>query len=168
MGGETFAQRVQNLKGSWSERRETRGIAGARDFESRFRMLVAIHGWAEEAVREIQRTYGDEVSASVSPVPTRDQHGMAFSVFLANAFSLTFALADRPKLGQSQWFISVTTGSPGGEGSAAVALGVGQRDGNWSRSRLEDLLLSVLGAWERSRFEADAHRSAGRFHTRGA
>lgn len=168
MGSEPFAQRVQNLRDAWSERREMRRIAGANDFDSQFRLLITLHRWAAEAVREIQRVYGDDLSISVSPTPTRDEHGTAFSVFLASTFSASFALVDRPRLGRSRWSVSVTAGSTGGDGGSALASGPERRNGHWTRGRLEELLLSLLGAWERAQSEGEPASARERLRARGA
>ena len=62
---------------------------------------------------------------------------------------VTFSLAERRRMGGSRWFIavSVATAGPGG---SAVAAGPERRNGQWTRGRLEEVLLSVLGAYERS------------------
>lgn len=167
MRGESFVQRVQSLRDAWSERREIKGLAGAHDFESQFRLLVTLHNWASEAVGEIETVYGDAVHIALSPPPVQDPYGTAFSVFVASQFTLTFGLTERHRLGGSRWSVSVSLGSTG-IGGSAVAAGPERRNGHWTRGRLEDLLLSVLGAWERAQSEGDQAPTGERLRARGA
>lgn len=169
MRGESFSQRVQNLRDAWSERREIKGMAGAHDFESQFRLLMTLHAWASEAVREIQAVYGKELPITLSPPPAPDPHpyGTAFSVFVESQFSLTFGLTERRRLGGGRWSVSVSFGSTG-SGSGAVAAGPERRNGHWTRGRLEDLLLSLLGAWERAQSEIEPSLASERQRARGA
>ena len=163
MSGESFSQRVQNLHDSWDERRQIKGIASAHDFDSQFRLLAMLHGWASDAVEEIRQVYGESIHVSLAAPPARDPDGPAFSAFLGEAFTLSFALSERRRMGGSRWFISVSVGSSGA-GEGVVAAGPARRNGQWSRARLEELLLSVLGAYERS--QVDPSASAGREHSR--
>ena len=167
MSGEPFSQRVQNLHDSWNERRQMKGIASAHDFESQFQLLNTLHAWATEAVDEVQRVYGEAVHISLGPAPTRDPYGPSFSAFLGDAFTLAFALTERRRMGGSRWFISVSVGSSG-NGGGVVAAGPERRNGQWTRARLEDLLLSVLGAYERSLSDTDVSIGGKQLRTRGA
>ncbi|MEP6871740.1 MAG: hypothetical protein ABI939_07805 [Anaerolineaceae bacterium] len=167
MSGEPFSQRVQNLHDSWNERRQMKGIASAHDFESQFQLLNTLYGWAMEAVGEVHRVYGETVHLSLSPAPTRDPYGPSFSAFLGDSFTLAFALTERRRMGGSRWFISVSVGSSG-TGGGVVAAGPERRNGQWTRARLEDLLLSVLGAYERSLSDADLIPGSNQLRARGA
>ena len=168
MTGEPFGQRVQNLRDAWSERRAIKGVAGAHDLESQYHLLMTLHGWAAESVREIQTVYGDALRISLSPPPALDASGTAFSIFVANQFTLTFRLLARQRLGGSRWSISVSLGTAGSGGST-VSAGPERRSGHWTRSRLEELLLSVLGTWERAQSDAlDSGLPSDRLRVRGA
>ena len=167
MSGESFSQRVQNLHDSWNERRQIKGIASAHDFESQFQLLTTLHGWAEEAVTEIRHVYGEAIHLSLSPAPVRDPYGPAFSALLSESFTLTFSLTERRRLGGARWFISVSVGSTG-EGGGVVAAGPERRNGQWTRGRLEELLLSVLGAFERSQSDGDLGVGGEHARARGA
>jgi len=167
MSGESFSQRVQNLHDSWNERRQMKGIASAHDFESQFQLLSTLHSWAAEAVDEVHRVYGESVHISLSPSPTRDPHGPLFSAFLGDSFTLAFALTERRRMGGSRWFISVSVGTLGA-GGGVVPVGPERRNGQWTRTRLEDLLLSVLGAYERSLTDTDVSGGGKQLRPRGA
>ena len=167
MSGESFSQRVQKLHDSWNERRQIKGIASAHDFDSQFQLLSTLHSWAEEAVSEIRQVYDDVVHISLSPAPLRDPDGPAFSIYLGQAFTLTFALTERRRLGGSRWFVSVSVGSSGATGGV-VAAGPERRNGHWTRGRLKELLLSVLGAFERSQADPDVAPSDAHLRSRGA
>lgn len=167
MGGETFSQRVQNLRDAWAERREIKGMAGAHDFESQFRLLVALYGWASEAVHEIETVYGDAMHITLTPPPTPEPYGAAFSICVADQFTLTFGLTERQKLGGSRWALSVSLGSKG-TGGGAIEAGPGRRDGHWTRGRLQDLLLSLVGSWERAQSEPEATQATERLRARRA
>ncbi len=149
MTGESFANRVQALRDSWIERRQVKGLASAHDFESQYRLLLTLHSWAVQGVEDICGVYDGAVSATVSPAPPETDSAPGFSVAMAESYMVTFSLAERRRMGGSRWFIavSVATAGPGG---SAVAAGPERRNGQWTRGRLEEVLLSVLGAYERS------------------
>ena len=153
MSGESFGQRVRQLRDSWNERREARGVARAHDFESQFELLGTLHRWAEEAVSEIQGVYGDAIRVSLTP-DQLDAGSAAFTAFLGDSFGLTFSLDERRRLGASRWFISASVGSRAVDrGQAAAA--PERRTGLWTRKRLEELFLTILGAYERSQTDRD-------------
>jgi hypothetical protein len=160
VSGETFQRRVELLRDSWSERRQLGGLAGVHDFDSQFRLLLTLHGWARDATAVIERVYGPELSVSVSPAPAAGAAGPAFTVTLGENHTVSFLLTERRRVGGTRWHISVTVGS-GGPGGAIVAAGPERRNGQWTRGRLEDILLSVLGAYERSVSESGRPGSQG-------
>lgn len=167
MSGEPFGKRVHNLRNAWSERREIKEIAGAHDFESQFRLLATLHSWAFEAVREIRMVYGDSVHIALSPAPAPEPYGRTFSVAVANQFTLTFSLVEYRRLGGVRWSVSVSLGSRGVGGGMAAA-GPERRNGHWTRGRLEDLLLTVLGAWERAQSDGEQAGGQASLRKRGA
>lgn len=151
------------LRDAWAERRQLHGVAGVHDFDSQFTVLRTLHGWAEGAADEIRAVYDDGLAISVSPAPEATTRQPAFSMTVGDAHTLTFILEERPRPGGSSWFISVTmsSGGPGG----AIAAGPERRNGQWTRARLEEILLSVLGAYERANSE-DARQGSSRSKAR--
>lgn len=158
MHNEPFAIRVQTLRDSWAERREVRGIAHIHDYESQLRLLKAMHGWAEHALTEIHDVYGDSLFATLTPCPEAPpndrEEERGFAVALGTGFGAAFVLHDRRRLPGPSWSISVSVASAGSAGTTA-AVGPERRNGQWTRTRLEEVLLSLLGAYERSRAGMD-------------
>jgi hypothetical protein len=166
MSGESFERRVETLRDSWAERRQLKGLASVHDFDSQLALLSTLHQWSMAAAEDIRRVYGDALSVTVSPAPGKGDSMPAFAVTLGNSHTVTFVLTERRRMGGSRWFVSVTVGS-GGPGGSLVAAGPERRNGQWTRGRLEDILLSVLGAYERSL--SDGSKSpGGAFRARGA
>ena len=73
---------------------------------------------------------------------------------------MTFALTERRRMGGTRWFVAVSVGS-GGPGGSITPAGPERKNGQWTRSRLEDILLSVLGAYERAHSEGGRPGSLG-------
>ncbi|MGH2632584.1 MAG: hypothetical protein ACRDG3_04170 [Tepidiformaceae bacterium] len=153
MHNEPFVMRVQALRDSWAERRQVRGIAHIHDYPSQFRLLQAMHGWAEHAAEEIREVYGATMAAIVTacpePPPNERQEERGFAVTVGPGFGAAFVLHDRRRLPGPSWSISVSVASSGSAGGGSAA-GPERRNGQWTRTRLEDVLLSLLGAYERS------------------
>ena len=147
--GDSFQRRVELLRDSWAERRQLKGLASSHDLESQLRLLATLHGWAEEAVRDIRSVYGPGLALSLSPPPEATSGSPAFTVTVGNHYTATFMLTERRRLSGAGWFVTVTVGS-GGPGGSVAAAGPERRNGQWTRSRFEEILLSVLGAHERS------------------
>lgn len=146
---DTFASRVQSLRDTWVERRQVGRLASAHDFDSQFRLLVTLHEWASAAVVDIAEVYGETPSVTVSPLPEHSDETPAFSIVVDAQHSLTLSLAERRRMGAPRWHLSISISAAGSAHSAANA-GPERRNGQWTRTRLEDLILSLLGAYERS------------------
>lgn len=147
MTGEPFAQRVQALRDAWQERREVKGLASNHDYGSQYALLLTLHRWTAQAAAQIAEIYDGTLNVAVSAAP--DQTGIpGFQFVLADAFTVSFRLDERRRMGASRWHIAVSVAAGGAGG--VVPAGPERRNGQWTRSRVEDLLLSVLGAYERS------------------
>lgn len=164
MGGRSFVDRVEVLRDSWLERRELRDLSASHDFESQFRLLSTIYNWTASAVSDIQAVYGESLTVSLSPPPGATEGVPAFTVSLSDRCLVAFSASEKRRAGSSRWFIAVSISA--GRGGTVDAAGPDRRTGSWTRGRLEDLLLSVLGAYERSVTE-DARRSYPRLQRRG-
>jgi len=167
MTGESFASRVQSLRESWIERRQVKGMASVHDFDSQFRLLLTLHGWAEQCVADIHEVYGPDMDATVSPEPQPNGRSAAFNVVIAGSHSVTFSLSERRRMGGSHWFTAVSVASAG-PGGGVVAAGPERRNGQWTRGRLEEVLLSVMGAYERSIADSEPGGWADEVRARGA
>ncbi len=157
---EPFRRRVEQLRDAWAERRALRGIAGAHDRASQAALLRTLHGWAMAAAADIRAVYGPGLAVEVSALPLDDAALTAFTVSIAREYVLTFALVERRRMGGARWHVAVTM-STGGPLGPTVAAGPERRNGQWTRARLEDLLLSALGAYERARSEGGRPGGAG-------
>ena len=152
MGGESFQRRVELLRDSWAERRQLGGVASVHDYDSQFRLLLALHAWSLDAASTIEAVYGTALSLRVSPAPLNGGANPAFTVTIGENHTVSFLLTERRRVGGPRWYVSVMVGE-GGPGGSVVVAGPERRNGQWTRGRLEDILLSVLGAWERSAAE---------------
>lgn len=151
-GHENFRRRVAQLRDSWEERRALKGFAGASDFNSQYTLLTTIYRWVEEAVADIRDVYGDTLAVNLGPEPNPGGPPPAFALTLGDATTLTFAMVERTRSDSPRWAIAVTIGT-GGPAGAVVAAGPERRSAQWTRARVEDILLSVLGAHERAASE---------------
>jgi hypothetical protein len=167
MSGESFQQRVSVLRDSWAERRHLHRLAGTHDFDSQFGLLRTLHAWAEAATADIRAIYGDELQLTLSPAPASGSASPGFSVTLGDSYTVSCVLAERPRVGGSHWSVAVTVSSSG-PGGAISAAGPERRNGHWTRARLEDILLSALGAWERAGSESARGAALGGGRARGA
>lgn len=149
MNRESFFQRVQALRESWAERRQVRALASSHDFDSQFQLLQLLHAWSHDAGSDVREVYGDELDVELGPEPRYDDRNPGFTLSLAPGYSATLVLVERQRTGAAHWFVSVTMNSAG-PGGAAVSAGPQRRTGQWTRGQLEDLVLSLLGAYERS------------------
>jgi len=145
---EPFALRVKSLREAWLERRMARALAGSHDRDSQFQLLGALHRWAVQAAADIQRVYGEALHVDLGAPPEAGDPAPGFHIAVGRGYSVSFALRERQRANGSSWFVDATVMDAGHGG--AVAAGPERRSGQWTRSRMEDLLLSVLGAHERA------------------
>lgn len=146
---ESFQRRVSVLRDSWAERRALKGLGSTGDFDSQYGLLLTLYRWADEATADIRNVYGDSLAVNISPTPERDGSAPAFVITLGDNYTVTFVLSERTRMGSPRWSIAVTLGA-GGPGGSIAAAGPDRRNSQWTRGRLEDILLSVLGAYERA------------------
>ena len=146
---ERFAARAQALRDTWIERRQMKTLASSHDFSSQFELLATLHRWSLDLAEDVARVYGDTLRVEITRPPEATSSPPAFSLVIGDSSGVTFTLTERRRPGDSRWFVAVVVASPGSGGGVAAA-GPERRNGQWNRSRLEDLLLSVLGAHERS------------------
>jgi hypothetical protein len=146
---EPFGARVQQLHDAWVERRALAHLASDHNFEAQFDLLTTLHGWAEEAFRDIAAIYDGALDLWLSPAPSKADTPPAFTVRMGDQETATFALVGRSRVSTTRWHVSASIGPGAGIGRPTVA-GPERSKGQWSRSRLEDLLLSLVSAYERS------------------
>jgi hypothetical protein len=166
MSSESFQRRVEVLRDSWAERRHLKELAGSHEYEPQFRLLQSLHGLTASAVADIRAVYGAQIDVSLSALPQRDAGSRAFSITVDGQYTVTFHLAERRRMGVERWSVYVTVSS-GGPGGVITTAGPERRAGQWTRLRVEDILLSVLGAYERGLSEPNRTASNG-LRARGA
>ncbi|MBK9613107.1 hypothetical protein [Candidatus Amarobacter glycogenicus] len=101
------------------------------------------------ATRDIAAVYGETLAISVSPAPAACDGNPGFSVTIGESYTVTFALTERRRMGGIRWFVAVSVGS-GGPGGSITPAGPERKNGQWTRSRLEDILLSPCSGRERA------------------
>ncbi|MGH2610791.1 MAG: hypothetical protein ACRDHF_17055, partial [Tepidiformaceae bacterium] len=141
-----FRERVESLRDAWSERREVRPLAAAKDFDSQCRLLAILHGWAAGAAADIAAIYGEDLPVRIDDGPSGDPPG--FGMFFDREMTLRFAVTESRRGAIGAWTISALWATAPGPG---VPVEPRRRNGQWSRARLEEVLLSALGQFERSR-----------------
>lgn len=146
--GEPFRLRVAALRAQWEERREVAGFAGRHDFASQFALLLTLHRWASQAIAAVVTVYGETLTITLSPGPD-ETTTPAFTLAIGEQFGAVATLVERRRSPAPQWGISVSVFSPQRDGAITTA-GPERRAGQWSRSRIEELVLSLVGAYERS------------------
>jgi hypothetical protein len=106
-----------------------------------------LHAWAVEALLDIQAVYGPDFPVAIDGPPDVHDSSPGFGITLAGSQVLTFSLLERNRAQSPHWYLGVSRASPGGEETHA---GTDRRNGHWNRGRLEELLLTLLGGYERS------------------
>lgn len=148
--GEPFERRVRALRDSWEERRQVRQLSHAQEFSAQFRLLATLHAWAVQAIDDIGRVYGPGVSVTLSPARLPSEAG-AFTITVQERFTATFTLMERRGTPGS-WRLDVQV-SDRGTGNGSTPAGPERRHGGWTRARFEEIVLSLLGAYERAQGE---------------
>lgn len=126
-----------------------RALASAHDFDSQFQLLQMLHSWAYDATKDINEVYAGDLQVELSPLPQPTDRTPGFTLTVAPGYTVSLSLSERSRAGAQHWFISVAVNSTG-PGSPPVAAGPQRRTGQWTRGQLEEVVLTALGAYERS------------------
>jgi len=161
VASEAFESRVRELRDTWAEQRELSNFAGGNDFDSRFQLLTVLYGWALEAVKAISSVYGEDFLITVSPVPLASAQPPAFSVTIARGYSARFFLKERQAQGSNHWTVGAAVATPGSV-IATTTVGPDRRHRGWSHGQVEEILLSMLAAYERDEVEGPRPKANGR------
>ncbi len=164
MESEQFDGKIRALRQLWDEKRQTAQLSTGDEFATRFDLLRLIHRWLEESLVAIARHYGEAVGARLGPLPSPENATDGFTLTIFESYVLKFRLASRKGPVGEIWTV---VGEAGNLGSRPMltALGPTRRHGQWTRERIEQILLSILSQFERDRYEPDR---AGSAHTRRA
>jgi hypothetical protein len=153
----TFAERVAALRASWQDTRTAARFGAARDRETQYVALQLVYEWARAAVDQIEAVYGAHLDLRISPLRPIEHPEPGFVVEIEDFAAVAASLAEM-KPGEDRWHVTIATRVSGERTWAIVA--PDRRHSFWTRSRVEDVLLSLLSALERARSRHE--RGAGR------
>ena len=148
MDGMPFEARVRSLHEGWVERRESGILARAHDFDSQRRVLANIHRWASECIGDVRQVYDETLPLSIDPLEQDARGGAFFAVTVGAGPRVSFELVDRGSGERSSWQVVARVGA--GRDEAGAARLEERRVRHWRRSQVEEILLSLLSAYERS------------------
>ena len=140
MDGMPFEARVRSLHEGWLERRESWLLARAHDFDSQARVLANIHRWASECIEDVRHVYGEALPITIDPLT----EGARFAVTVGAGQCATFELVDRGGGERSAWQVIAGVAADAEEAPEE------RRVRHWRRSQVEEIVLSLLSAYERS------------------
>lgn len=142
MDGTPFEVRVRSLREGWVERRESGFLSRSHDFDSQSRVLANIHRWASECIEDVRHVYGEAFPITIDPL---DDSG-PFVITVGAIQRAAFELVDRGGAERSSWQVVARVATGGEDGEAPEE----RRVRHWRRSQVEEILLSLLSAYERS------------------
>ena len=142
MDGTPFATRVRSLHEGWLERRESWLLGRARDRDSQRRVLANIHRWAGECIADVRHVYGETLPIASDPLGERDR----FAITVGSGQRAAFELVDRGSAERPAWQVVARIDAGGEPGQSPDE----RRVRHWRRAQVEEILLSLLSAHERS------------------
>lgn len=146
---QSFVERVRHFQQDWRDRREYAELAELVEPHRTERLLCVLHAWASEAAADIHEVYGSTLELTVGPVEPDFRHGAGFTVAVAGSFYLDFEAGGNSASPTSPR--TVNAGVRFGDGSREIALTRQSRHVMWNREQVQDLVMRLLGAYERSR-----------------
>lgn len=145
---DSFPAKVTALREAWLVRRHMKHLGQQRDLASRFELLEVLHGWTGRCLEAIADVYGSSLSIDFTPRPDLATDLLSFAVTLQGQYRVSFALYPRDEA-QMQWDLDVQVSTP----NSVLAAGQSRSAGQWTRGRVEELLLTLLAAIERAQFD---------------
>lgn len=162
MESEQFEVKIRALRQLWDEKRQTAQLSTGDEFASRLELLQLIHHWLDDSLEAINRYYGDVPGTRLGPVPGPDDATAGFTLTLFDQYMLRFRMVSRRGPAGQVWAVAGEAGNLGAR-PMLTALGPTRRHGQWTRERIEQILLSILSQFERDRLEQGQGRDrAGR------
>ncbi len=143
MDGLPFEARVRSLHQAWLERRESWVLSRTHDVDSQRLVLANVHRWASECIEDVRHVYGETLPLTIEPLGERD----CFDVAIGASQCATFELVDRRNGERPSWQVVARVVTRGDEDAQAADE---RRVRRWGRAQVEEILLSLLGAYERS------------------
>ncbi len=142
MDGMPFEARVRSLHEGWLERRESWLLSRAHDLDSQRRVLANIHRWASECIEDVRHVYGEVLPITIEPLEEQAR----FTITVGDSQGAAFELFDRGSDERPSWQVVARVAAGGEAGEAPEE----RRVRHWRRSQVEEILLSLLSAYERS------------------
>lgn len=143
---EPFRYRVEALREAWRDRRDAARLSARRDQPAQEQLLRLLHEWVAASLVDVRAVYGPSLPAFLDPES-------AEAAAAAGAFTVTigpgaaaFALRQQRREGAHAWRIASTITVAGQPLSAAR----GARARRWTRAKVDDIILTLLAAYERS------------------
>ena len=143
MDGTPFEVRVRSLREGWVERRESGFLSRSHDFDSQRQVLANIHRWATECIEDVRHVYGEAFPITIDPLGDAGP----FRITVGAVQNAAFELVDRGGAERPSWQVVARVATGGGEAGQAPEE---RRVRHWRRSQVEEILLSLLSAYERS------------------
>lgn len=142
MDGMPFEARVRSLHEGWLERRESWLLSRAHDFDSQQRVLSNIHRWASECIEDVRHVYGESLPVTIDSI----EQDSRFAIAVGAGQRASFELVDRGSEERPGWQVVARVAADGETGEAPEE----KRVRHWRRGQVEEILLSLLSAYERS------------------
>jgi hypothetical protein len=145
-----FSEKLRAIHDSWAEARDTREIRRLRTAAAQAEMLALIHAWCVRLAAQMEEIYGSLVRLSaLNPYGSED---MGFDLAIGDDHQMAVSLQPGKASTSGSaptWEVQIRLRYP--EEPAWVVATWGRRNQNWTRQRIEEVLLSLLSAFERSR-----------------
>ena len=143
---QSFAPRIAELHNAWEERRALKSLTTRHDFEAQSLLLRTIYSWAGQARATIAEVYDGSVQVTLVP-ESGDLLGRRLAMSFAGTHTLAVSLVERIEGHHQQWRLvaAFTTHSR----TPGVPPHTSSRTPVWTRRAFEDLVLTVLDAYER-------------------
>lgn len=149
---EPFRFRVEALREAWRDRREAAHLSARRDRPAQEQLLRLLHEWARASVGEIRDVYGEELPTGVEPATPDDLRVAGAFIVTIGQGTATFALRQQRGQAGQAWRIVSTVEVAGHPATKSP----GTRARRWTRGKLDDILLALLSAHERSLAPTDS------------
>jgi hypothetical protein len=148
---DAFSDQVAALRENWRERRELRMLADqdGDEFGAQSLVLLRLYDWVRASLEEVELIYAGEIALSLSERPHPpgcDWFRVAVGTDDGIEYSVSVTLV-RASSGHAA--IRATVTLP--RSSAPVAVAPARHFGAWTRRGMQNVLLSLLTAYERDR-----------------
>ncbi|GAB4335377.1 MAG: hypothetical protein Kow0010_22840 [Dehalococcoidia bacterium] len=143
---EPFRFRVEALREAWRDRREASQLSARHDYAAQQQLLRLLHGWVTASLSDVREVYGPSLAATIEPDSGEVAAAEgAFTVAIGQGVA-TFSLRQQRREGAPAWRVASTV-TVAGQPLPATS---GARARRWTRAKADEILLTLLAAYERS------------------